>query len=87
MQDTVSIPAELFSRMTKALIGIEKVLQEKEESGSNWVDQKTALQLLGCKRTKLFELKEAGQIRYKKIGRMNLYCRRSIEKHNALIST
>jgi hypothetical protein len=87
VEETTTIPTTLFRRMSKALIGIEKVLQEQDEINSDWVSEEKALQLLGCKRTKLFTLKEKGEIKYKKTGRDNLYSKKSIVKYNNLVSS
>jgi hypothetical protein len=71
--------------MTSALIGVEKFIQAN--SADTWITEETALMLLGCKKTKLFQLKKDGAIKYKKVGRQNQYSRSSIDKYNEKFSS
>ena len=74
----IKLTQEVFERLSKALIGVEKFLAIN--NNDTWVDEASALALLGCKKTKLFELKASGEVRYKKVGRANQYSRASIDK-------
>jgi hypothetical protein len=80
MSEVITIDRNTFNRMAKALIEVEKFLAVN--NSDTWVDEEAALSLLGCKTTKLFELKRNGKIKYKKVGRANQYSRLSIEKYN-----
>jgi hypothetical protein len=80
MSELITIDRNTFNRMAKALIEVEKFLAVN--NSDTWVDEETALELLGCRTTKLFELKRTGEIKYKKVGRANQYSRLSIEKYN-----
>lgn len=80
MDNLITIDRNTFNRMAKALIEVEKFLSVN--SSEAWVDEATALSLLGCKKRKLFILKASGEIKYKKVGRGNQYSRISIEKYN-----
>lgn len=80
MQEIITIDRNTFNRMAKALIEVEKFLAVN--NSDTWVDDTTAMKLLGCKRSKLFELKEGGQVKYRRNGRKNEYSRTSIEKYN-----
>lgn len=82
--EVVQIPLALFTRMSKALIGVEKFLEEK---GGTWLNEEAALKLLGCKRTKLFGLKESGEVTYKAVGRAHQYDRKSLDKYNQKMSS
>jgi hypothetical protein len=80
MSEVITIDRNTFNRMAKALIEVEKFLAVK--GSDTWVNEESALALLGCKRTKLFDLKTSGEVKYKKVGRGNHYSRLSIEKYN-----
>jgi hypothetical protein len=80
MDSLITIDRDTFNRMAKALIEVEKYIAVN--SSDTWVDSATAMQLLGCKRSRLFELKNSGQIKYRRNGRGNQYNRTSIEKYN-----
>lgn len=45
-----------------------------------WITQSQTQKLLGCKRTKLWQLRTKGKIAYSKIGRQTMYYWPSIEK-------
>jgi hypothetical protein len=79
MSEEVTIPKNLFIRMGKALIEVEKII--KENSGSDWVEEETALKLLGCSKRQLYRLKST-HITYKAVGRKHQYSRASIERYN-----
>jgi hypothetical protein len=86
--EVVQIPIQLFHRMCKALIEVEKILKEKAEKEEEvWISAERAMEILGCKRAKLFQLKASGEIKYKAIGRMHQYNKKSIEKYISLMST
>jgi hypothetical protein len=70
--------------MTRALISIEKHLQQQTAQQQVWISEADALALLGCSRGKLFQLKSEGVIRAKKVGKANQYSKKSIEKLNEL---
>jgi hypothetical protein len=78
--EEIAIPKVLFLRRIKALVAIEKHLQVN--NSDTGVTEETAINLLGCKRAKLFELKALGQVKYKRVGRKNEYSRASIDKYN-----
>lgn len=80
MQELITIDRNTFNRMAKALIEVEKFIAVN--NSDVWVDNTTAMKLLGCKRSKLFELKNSGEIKYRRTGRGNAYSRASIEKYN-----
>jgi hypothetical protein len=80
MSESITIDRSTFNRMAKALIEVEKFIAVN--NSDTWVNEETALELLGCKTTKLFELKRTGAVKYKKVGRANQYSRLSIEKYN-----
>jgi hypothetical protein len=82
-EETISIPKNLFIRMSQALISVEKII--KENSGNDWVEEPEALKLLGCSKAHLYRLK-GKSITYKAIGRKHQYNRKSIEKYNELMS-
>ncbi len=50
----------------------------KAELSPEWVDEAAAMKLLGCKKTKLMELKRKGLIRYATPTKNPLYFRKSI---------
>lgn len=81
----VIIDKATFLRMSKALIEVEQFLQIN--TTDTWVNEETALKLLGCKRAKLYELKASGQIRFKRVGKMNQYSKKSIDKYNLKFSS
>lgn len=83
MEPLVQIPQSLFTRMSKALIAVEKVLGEQNEE---WVSEERALELLGCSKRTLCRLK-GGAIRYKAVGKKHQYSKKSIEKYNGLLSS
>ena len=85
MSDLITIDRNTFNRMATALIKVEEFLQVN--SSETWVSEETAVKLLGCKKTKLFELKSEGQIKYKRVGRQNEYSKKSIEKYNEKFSS
>jgi hypothetical protein len=85
MPEQITIDSLTFQRMSKALISVEAYIRSKEERP--FVDEETALDLLGCKKTKLFALTAQGEIKYKRVGRKNQYSRRSIEKYNEKYSS
>jgi hypothetical protein len=87
VEETVTISRSTFDRMNRALITIEKFLQEKEELKVEWLTEEQALSLLGCGRVKLYELKTLGKIKYKAVGRRHQYSRKSIESYNELMSS
>lgn len=78
MQDFVTIPRKDFYRMLNTLEKLEPLVTAKT---AQWVNATTAMALLHCKRTKLFELAKSGAIKYKKTGAV-VYCRKSIEAYN-----
>lgn len=86
MQQTemVTIPASLFTRMSKALIGVEKILEEQTEE---WMNEESAISLLGCSRAKLYQLKSSGDVRYKAVGKKHQYNKKSIEAYNKKMSS
>jgi hypothetical protein len=81
----IRVPKDMFLRMSRALIGIEKVLQDKEDNSSNWITEEKALELLGCSKRQLYRIK-GSQIKYKATGRKHQYDRKSIDKYNSLMS-
>jgi hypothetical protein len=80
MQELITIDRSTFNRMAKALIEVERFIAVN--NSDTWVDNETAMKLLGCKRSKLFELKQGGQIKYRRNGKGNEYSRASIDKYN-----
>jgi hypothetical protein len=85
MSELITIDRNTFNRMAKALIEVEKFIAVK--GSDTWVNEETALELLGCKRTKLYDIKASGEVKYKKVGRGNHYSRLSIEKYNQKYSS
>jgi hypothetical protein len=78
-EELIEIPKNLFIRMSSALIEVEKMI--KENSGGDWVEEETALKLLGCSKRHLTKLKST-HITYKAVGKKHQYSRTSIERYN-----
>ena len=85
--EVVTIPKDLFNRMCVALIKVEKILSERQDTSQDWISEEAALKMLGCKRGKLYQFKRTGNVRYKAVGRKHQYSRKSIEKYNELMSS
>lgn len=73
---------EVLERQNKTLLEKIDILLSQKRINTTWVSEDEALELLGCKRAKLFQLKSSGEIRYKRVGRGNYYSRHSIDKYN-----
>jgi hypothetical protein len=85
-EETMTIPSALFHRMSRAL-NVEQILSERKALSEDWVSEDVALKMLGCERAKLYQLKKNGKVRYKAVGRKHQYSRKSIDKHNKLMSS
>lgn len=81
--DTVQVPKNMFIRMSKALISMEKFLEEKKDEA--WVSEEKALTLLGCSKRTLARIK-GKHIRFKRTGKKHQYSRSSIEEYNEFMS-
>lgn len=77
----------MLHRINRTLTSLERIIQEKESQKTEWVNMETAMALLNCKRTKLFDLVNDGLIVYKKVGKTNSYSRKSINQYNETMST
>jgi hypothetical protein len=83
MSDFITVDRPTFLRMSAALVRVEDFFRQVdlETTSRTWVSEGEALSLLGCKKSKLYELKAQGQIKYKRIGKRNEYSLKSINKY------
>jgi hypothetical protein len=81
----ITVDKDTFYRMMRALIKMEKYLEEKENNDATWVSEEIALQLLGCSKSTLYRLK-GKHISYKAVGKKHQYSKKSIDKYISLMS-
>jgi hypothetical protein len=83
MSDFITVDRPTFLRMSAALVRVEDFFKQVdlETTSRTWVSESETLSLMGCKKSKLYELKKVGVIKYRRIGKRNEYSRKSINKY------
>lgn len=69
---------ELMRQVKEAIREAKKEAQLEMDPSHDWVDAKEAMRLLGCKKSKLQELRDTLSIRFSQHGRTIKYSKKSI---------
>lgn len=78
------VPTKLLNRMVAVLEKLEPKVQEEER----WIKEEEAMKRLYCGKTKLYELRKDGKIKYRAIGgKKILIDAKSVESYNYQNST